>query len=160
MQRKTRVSILIVKTRARVRRIVGQAVASALHRRLSVNIVEPGAAFRVRKSLVVFALKSGMTHPASLQFGSSFQRHSPAKIGLNHECRSGDRNVLVHWIRHDRTDRHRFFLSFVMVQFSANAYSPRLVLWVARDPVMPEREHIQLTLPGYWSTHSIGWVAR
>lgn len=29
-----------------------------------------------------------------------------------------------------------FSLSFVMVQFSATAYSPRLVLWVARDPVM------------------------
>jgi uncharacterized membrane protein len=30
-----------------------------------------------------------------------------------------------------------FSLIFVMVQFSASAYSPRLVLWVARDPVMP-----------------------
>jgi uncharacterized membrane protein len=29
-----------------------------------------------------------------------------------------------------------FALSFVMVQFSATAYSPRLVLWIARDPVM------------------------
>ena len=29
-----------------------------------------------------------------------------------------------------------FSLTFVMVQFSATAYSPRLVLWVARDPVM------------------------
>jgi uncharacterized membrane protein len=29
-----------------------------------------------------------------------------------------------------------FSLAFVMVQFSATAYSPRLVLWVARDPVM------------------------
>ena len=28
------------------------------------------------------------------------------------------------------------FLTFVMVQFSATAYSPRLVLWIARDPVM------------------------
>jgi uncharacterized membrane protein len=28
-----------------------------------------------------------------------------------------------------------FSLSFVMVQFSATAYSPRLVLWIARDPV-------------------------
>ena len=28
-----------------------------------------------------------------------------------------------------------FSLTFVMVQFSATAYSPRLVLWVARDPV-------------------------
>ena len=29
-----------------------------------------------------------------------------------------------------------FSLVFVMVQFSATAYSPRLVLWIARDPVM------------------------
>jgi uncharacterized membrane protein len=29
-----------------------------------------------------------------------------------------------------------FSLTFVMVQFSAIAYSPRLVLWIARDPVM------------------------
>src|SRR6187399_1207689 len=29
-----------------------------------------------------------------------------------------------------------FSLAFVMVQFSATAYSPRLVLWVARDSVM------------------------
>jgi uncharacterized membrane protein len=28
-----------------------------------------------------------------------------------------------------------FSLTFVMVQFSATAYSPRLVLWIARDPV-------------------------
>jgi uncharacterized membrane protein len=29
-----------------------------------------------------------------------------------------------------------FSLAFVMVQFSATAYSPRLVLWISRDPVM------------------------
>ena len=29
-----------------------------------------------------------------------------------------------------------FSLTFVMVQFSATAYSPRLVLWIARDRVM------------------------
>jgi uncharacterized membrane protein len=29
-----------------------------------------------------------------------------------------------------------FSLAFVMVQFSATAYSPRLVFWIARDPVM------------------------
>ncbi len=29
-----------------------------------------------------------------------------------------------------------FSLTFVMVQFSATAYSPRLVLWIARDPAM------------------------
>lgn len=29
-----------------------------------------------------------------------------------------------------------FSLTFVMVQFSATAYSPRLVLWIARDPMM------------------------
>jgi uncharacterized membrane protein len=29
-----------------------------------------------------------------------------------------------------------FALTFLMIQFSASAYSPRLVLWVVRDPVM------------------------
>src|SRR5271157_4802683 len=29
-----------------------------------------------------------------------------------------------------------FALAFVMVQFSATAYSPRLVLWISRDPVI------------------------
>ena len=29
-----------------------------------------------------------------------------------------------------------FSLAFAMVQFSATAYSPRLVLWMARDPVL------------------------
>src|SRR5690242_3631048 len=29
-----------------------------------------------------------------------------------------------------------FSLTFLMVQFSATAYSPRLVLWVARDPIV------------------------
>src|SRR6476660_6217544 len=29
-----------------------------------------------------------------------------------------------------------FSLAFVMVQFSATAYSPRLVLWIARAPVL------------------------
>ncbi len=29
-----------------------------------------------------------------------------------------------------------FSLAFVMVQFSSTAYSPRLVLWIARDPVL------------------------
>jgi uncharacterized membrane protein len=29
-----------------------------------------------------------------------------------------------------------FSLTFVMAQFSATAYSPRLVLWVSRDPVI------------------------
>ena len=29
-----------------------------------------------------------------------------------------------------------FSLAFVMIQFSATAYSPRLVLWVSRDPFM------------------------
>ena len=29
-----------------------------------------------------------------------------------------------------------FSLTFLMVQFSATAYSPRLVLWIARDPVL------------------------
>ena len=30
-----------------------------------------------------------------------------------------------------------FSLTFLMVQFSASAYSPRLVLWISNDPVIP-----------------------
>jgi hypothetical protein len=37
-------------------------------------------------------------------------------------------------LRHDRADRDRLCHGFVMVQFSAIAYSPRLVLWFARHP--------------------------
>jgi uncharacterized membrane protein len=29
-----------------------------------------------------------------------------------------------------------FSLTFLMIQFSATAYSPRLVLWISRDPVI------------------------
>src|SRR6185295_20058367 len=29
-----------------------------------------------------------------------------------------------------------FSLAFVMVQFSSTAYSPRLVLWIAREPLL------------------------
>ena len=29
-----------------------------------------------------------------------------------------------------------FSLAFVMIRFSATAYSPRLVLWISRDPFM------------------------
>jgi uncharacterized membrane protein len=29
-----------------------------------------------------------------------------------------------------------FSLAFVMIRFSATAYSPRLVLWISRDPLM------------------------
>jgi hypothetical protein len=37
-------------------------------------------------------------------------------------------------LRHDRADGDRLCHGFVMIQFSAIAYSPRLVLWFARYP--------------------------
>jgi hypothetical protein len=38
--------------------------------------------------------------------------------------------------RHDSAHRHRVSIAFVVVQFSAIAYSPRLVLWFAREPLL------------------------
>ena len=52
-----------------------------------------------------------------------------------------------------------FSLSFVMVQFSATAYSPRLVLWVARDPVMSHALGI-FTATFLYALSSLAWVDR
>jgi hypothetical protein len=40
------------------------------------------------------------------------------------ERKCGDRYLLRSCLWHDRAYRHRFLASFVMVQFSATAYSP------------------------------------
>src|SRR5215471_4429353 len=48
-----------------------------------------------------------------------------------------------------------FSLTFVMVQFSATAYSPRLVLWIARDPVM---SHSWVCLRLHFSTPLQHWL--
>src|SRR5262245_42357331 len=52
-----------------------------------------------------------------------------------------------------------FSLAFVMVQFSAVAYSPRLVLWVSRDPVIWHAIGI-FTATFLYAMGAIAWVDR
>jgi len=52
-----------------------------------------------------------------------------------------------------------FSLAFVMVQFSATAYSPRLVLWVARDPIISHALGVFIATFLY-AVSAIAWVGR
>ena len=52
-----------------------------------------------------------------------------------------------------------FSLTFVMVQFSATAYSPRLVLWIARDPVVSHALGI-FTATFLYALVLLAWVDR
>jgi uncharacterized membrane protein len=52
-----------------------------------------------------------------------------------------------------------FSLTFVMVQFSATAYSPRLVLWIARDPVISHAMGV-FTATFIFALASLAWVDR
>jgi uncharacterized membrane protein len=52
-----------------------------------------------------------------------------------------------------------FSLTFVMVQFSATTYSPRLVLWVARDPVVSHALGV-FTATFLYALIMLGWVDR
>ena len=52
-----------------------------------------------------------------------------------------------------------FSLTFLMVQFSASAYSPRLVLWVARDPVMSHSLGV-FTSTFLYALIAMAWVDR
>lgn len=52
-----------------------------------------------------------------------------------------------------------FSLAFVMVQFSAVAYSPRLVLWISRDPVIWHSIGI-FTATFLYGIGAIAWVDR
>lgn len=52
-----------------------------------------------------------------------------------------------------------FSLTFVMVQFSATAYSPRLVLWVAHDPVVSHAIGI-FTATFLYALVMMGWIDR
>jgi uncharacterized membrane protein len=52
-----------------------------------------------------------------------------------------------------------FSLAFVMVQFSATAYSPRLVLWVARDAVLWHAVGI-FSATFLYALAAIAWVGR
>src|SRR5262249_54877881 len=52
-----------------------------------------------------------------------------------------------------------FSLTFVMVQFSATAYSPRLVLWIARDPVVSHALGV-FTATFLYALSALVWVDR
>jgi uncharacterized membrane protein len=52
-----------------------------------------------------------------------------------------------------------FSLAFVMVQFSATAYSPRLVLWLARDPALWHAMGV-FSATFLYSLAAIAWVDR
>ena len=52
-----------------------------------------------------------------------------------------------------------FSLTFVMVQFSATAYSPRLVLWIAREPVLWHSVGI-FSATFLYALGAISWVQR
>ena len=52
-----------------------------------------------------------------------------------------------------------FSLAFVMVQFSATAYSPRLVLWVARDPVVSHSLGV-FSATFLYALILLGWIDR
>src|SRR5574338_1242719 len=52
-----------------------------------------------------------------------------------------------------------FSLAFVMVQFSATAYSPRLVLWIAREPVLWHSVGI-FSATFLYALGAISWVQR
>ena len=52
-----------------------------------------------------------------------------------------------------------FSLAFVMVQFSATAYSPRLVLWISRDPFMWHAVGI-FTATFLYAIAALAWVDR
>jgi uncharacterized membrane protein len=52
-----------------------------------------------------------------------------------------------------------FSLTFVMVQFSATAYSPRLVNWIARDPVISHAIGV-FTATFLYALAALAWVDR
>jgi uncharacterized membrane protein len=52
-----------------------------------------------------------------------------------------------------------FSLAFVMVQFSATAYSPRLVIWLSRDPVLFHSQGVFIATFCY-ALAVLGWVDR
>ena len=52
-----------------------------------------------------------------------------------------------------------FAMAFVMVQFSAIAYSPRLVLWLARDPIIFHALGV-FCATFIYALFTLGWVDR
>ena len=51
-----------------------------------------------------------------------------------------------------------FSLAFVMVQFSSSAYSPRLVLWLSRAPIIWHALGKMLTATFLFAIVALGWV--
>ena len=52
-----------------------------------------------------------------------------------------------------------FALAFVMVQFSAIAYSPRLVAWFGRDPVLFDALGL-FTATFFYALVTLAWIDR
>jgi uncharacterized membrane protein len=52
-----------------------------------------------------------------------------------------------------------FSLTFLMVQFSASAFSPRLVLWIVRDPIISHATGV-FTATFVFALASLAWVDR
>lgn len=52
-----------------------------------------------------------------------------------------------------------FSLAFVMVQFSSSAYSPRLVQWLAKDPVIQHATGV-FTMTFLYALGAAGWLGR
>jgi uncharacterized membrane protein len=52
-----------------------------------------------------------------------------------------------------------FSLTFLMVQFSATAYSPRLVMWIARDPVLSHAVGV-FSATFLYAIAALGWLDR
>src|SRR5215813_10394730 len=52
-----------------------------------------------------------------------------------------------------------FSMTFVMVQFSASAYSPRLVLWIVRDPVLSHALGV-FSATFLYAIAALAWVNR
>ncbi len=101
---------------------------------------------------VVVTLALGMVLPRAenhLLPGSISSMSAPAMMGICSAVASG--MITLTGIV--------FSLTFVMVQFGATAYSPRLVLWVARDPVMSHALGV-FTSTFLYSLMLLAWVDR
>jgi hypothetical protein len=68
-------------------------------------------------------------HAASVEFPLS----TPL---FHHQRRRRNRHLFFSGFWHDGSESIVFSLTFLMVQFSATAYSPRLVIWISRDLVV------------------------
>jgi uncharacterized membrane protein len=83
---------------------------------------------------------------------------SPAEICFNHE-RVRHRHLLAIASGMIALTVIVFSLAFVMVQFIATAYSPRLFLWIARDPVVSHALGI-FTATFLYALTALAWVDR